>query len=143
MIETQSSVNYCDVQIFVKKHREMDIAYYGKPYDDQDKYQLTLTGVVEDIKRFVSEMESDRIRPYIRFPKALVEANLQKIKQLNPTRIHTYTFTIYHVGSCLGQERELTEWLKWIENKKVEYPELKIEMRFSHISNSDIFVLSL
>lgn len=143
MKETKTLINYCDVQVFVKKHREMDLAYYGKPYDDQDKYQLTLTGVIEDIKHFISELESDRVRPYIQFPKALVQANLQKIKKLNPTQIHTHQFTIYHVGSCLGQERELTEWLKWVERKKVEYPTLKIEMRFSHISNSDIFVLSL
>ena len=141
----KQETNLCryQVQEFAKKHREMDVAYYGKPYDEQDKYQLTLQGNREGMIQFISDLKQETPHPYIKFLDSLLEIHLGKVAKLPSKSKQQYALTLYHVGSRYGQTQELTGWLNWIEQKRNDYPELEVELRFAHVSTPDVFVLSL
>ena len=140
-VQSKATVHYYDVETFTQKHREMDLSYYGKPYDDQDKYQLVLQGEQREMLRFVSGLKQERPHPYIQFGEALIEVHVRKVSQLSSFPEQSYPMTLYHVGSRYGQKQELTGWLNWIAAKKEEYPELGIELQFSHLSTPDLFIL--
>lgn len=131
------------LQVFLKKHREWDVAYYGKPYDDQDKYELVITGVGQDIYHFIQDTAMTIQHPYIQFSTTLMTIHLNRLKQMQLDKVQDYVITLYHVGSRFGQERELTGWLQWMAEQNHRHPELKLELQFHHISQSQTFQISL
>lgn len=130
-----------EVESFTHKHREMDVAYYGKPYDDQDKYQLIIKGEKARIVQFLEELKQESPHPYIRFSSSLLNVHLTKVHDLKAVGIQSYALTLYHVGSRHGQLQELRGWLNWMKEKESLYSDLSLQLQFKHISNQDIFVI--